>query len=331
MKINLYKTQENKVYDITEMVSTVEWSGDVQAAARTADITVANAPYDPAMTGLPAASLGDFIGLEEGGELFYGRVYGREKLSENGTVTWNCIDPLQHLLKSTARYNFKRTTAEAITAQVCADFQFPVGPLAATGIMIPSMICDSSTIYDIIMGAYTKAYKQNGKLYQCMMKDRVLTVVEKGIMLGGGFLLSEDLNITQSSFTESTESIVNKVKVYNEKGKQIGEVQEADSAAQYGVFQDIYEQEKGVDPMTGAKALLIGPEQTLTIDAIGDLNCIAGRGVTVQDSATGMSGLYWIKSDKHTFENGIHTMSVELTFKNMMDEKEAKAEEEKKK
>lgn len=330
MKINLYKTLENKIYDITEMVSTVEWSGDLRAAARTADISVLNAPYDPTMAGLPSASLGDFIGIEEEGELFYGRVYGREKLSENGTVTWNCIDPLQHLLKSTARYNFKNTTAEAITAQVCADFQFPVGALAATGIVIPSMICDNDTIYDIIMAAYTRAYRQNGKRYQCLMKERVLTVIEKGILLGGGFMLAEDMNITQSSFTESTESIVNKVKVYNEKGKQIGEVQDTDSAAQYGVFQEIYEQEKGVDPTAGAKALLIGPEQTLTVDAIGDLNCIAGRGVTVQDTATGMSGLYWIRSDKHTFQNGIHTMSLELDFQNMMDEKESETEEEKK-
>lgn len=329
MKINLYKAQENTIYDITEMISMVEWGGDIQSAARTADITVMNAPYDPTFWAMPTASLGDFIGIESEKEIFYGRVYGREKLSENGTVTWNCIDPLQHLLKSTVRYNFKKKTAEAITAQVCADFQFPVGSLAETGIVIPSMICDNSTIYDIIMGAYTKSYKKNGKLYQCLMKDRVLTVIEKGITLGGGFILSEDLNITKSSYTESTESIVNKVKVYNEKGKQIGEVKDDASVAQYGVFQTVYEQEKGIDPTAGAKTLIVGPEQSLSIEVIGDMNCIAGRGVTVKDSATGASGLYWIKSDKHTFQNGIHTMTLELDFKNLMDEKEFEAEKEK--
>lgn len=323
MKINLYKVQEGAVYDVTEMVSEAEWGGDIHGAARTADLTVVNAPYDPAMGQLPQVALGDFVGIVlDGDEIFYGRVYGREKTSEYGTVTWNCIELLQQLLKSTAKYNFKNTTAEAIAAQVCADFQFPVSSLAATGVVIPTMICNGDTLYDIIMGAYTKAYRLNGKRYQCLMQGRALAVAEKGQMVAGGFVLAEDGNITSSSYTESTESIVNKVKVYDAKGAQVGEVADSASQALYGTFQAVYEAEEGVDPAAGANALLTGPEQSLTVEAVGDIHCIAGRGVTVRDSASGMVGLYWIKSDKHTFREGVHTMSLELDFQNMMDEKE---------
>lgn len=329
MTVNLCKIDNGNFYDVTEMVVSIDWKGDIHAAARTADIAVINAPYDAMMKILPVAVPGDFVNLVQGEEIFYGRIYGIEKTSENGTITWNCIDSLQYLLKSSAKYNFKNTTAEAITAQVCADFQFPVGFLAATGVIIPSMLCDgSSTIYDIIMGAYTKAYKLNGKLYQCLMQNRALTVIEKGILLDGGFVLSEDINITKSTYTESTDSIINKVKIYNQDGVQVGEVIDDPSASRYGVFQSTYDVEDGINPNTGATALFKGPVQSLQIEAIGDLNCIAGRGVTVKDTATGMTGLYWIKSDSHSFKDGVHTMSLELDFKNLMDEKEAQEETE---
>ncbi len=323
MKIELYKIGEGKIYDVTQMVESLDWAGDINAVARTMDITVANAPYDRNLKDLPAIALGDPVAVTMEKEIFYGRCYGREKTSEHGAVTWNCIDLLQHLLKSTARYSFRNTTAEAVATQVCADIQFPVGTLAATGIVIPVMLCDKGmTIYDIIMSAYTKAHKQNGKLYQCLMEDRKLTVVEKGILVAGGYVLAEDVNITRSSYTESTEAIIDKVKIYNEKGQQVGEISDAGLQGIYGTFQATYDVEKGVDPATGARALMTGPEQSLTIEAIGDINCIAGRGVTLKDTATGMSGLYWIKSDKHTFKDGVHTMELELDFKNLMDEKE---------
>ena len=43
---------------------------------------------------------------------------------------------------------------------------------------------------------------------------------------------------------------------------------------------------------------------------------------------TGLSGKYWISSDKHTWENGSYTMELELTFDSIMNEVEASTEEE---
>ena len=56
---------------------------------------------------------------------------------------------------------------------------------------------------------------------------------------------------------------------------------------------------------------------------MGNLQCIAGNGVEVYDQTTGLSGLFWIDNDSHTWENGIHMMSLELNFQNVMDYKES--------
>ena len=154
------------VYDITEAVGSVRWGGSVWQAARTAEITIPNAPDDENILkfGL-AISPGDTITLyEDEQRIFEGEVQTAEKLSQYGTVTYSCMDRLSHLLRSTAVYNFENTTAEDITRKVCADFEIEIGQIAASKATIKKMIVDGSTIYDSIMQAYTKASRQTGVL-----------------------------------------------------------------------------------------------------------------------------------------------------------------------
>lgn len=191
------------------------------------------------------------------------------------------------------------------------------------------MIIDGSSIYDIIMMAYTKAAKQTGEKYICRMNGTKLTVEKKGIVVQN-FTLAEEYNLTNTRYEESIESMVNLVKIYDENEKQIGEVKNEDWVRQYGIYQQVYKKEKGVNETMAAGSMLQGIEKKVTIDGInGDMGCIAGNGVKVRDKATGLIGLFWIESDTHTWENGVHTMNLELNFENIMDGKEYEETEEK--
>ena len=80
-----------------------------------------------------------------------------------------------------------------------------------------------------------------------------------------------------------------------------------------------------VDAVTAATAKLkTTPTQTIKISAVGDINCISCYYVAVTDGATGLSGRYWIASDKHTWSNGIHKMDLILKFEAVMSEVETK-------
>lgn len=310
--------------DITEAVGTVSWGGSVSQAARTAEITVLNAPDDSNIEKLNLnIGAGDAIKLYENNEnIFMGVVQTAEKLSQNGTVTYSCMDLLSHLLKSTGVYNFKNTTAEDITRKVCADFAIETGDIAASKAPIKKLIIDGSTIYDIIMQAYTKASKQTGNLYICRMTGSKLSVEVKGTELES-FILAEEYNITNSTYQETIENMVNVVKIYNEKGEQIGEVKQDEWIQKYGIYQQIYKKEKGINEATAAKNMFVGIEKKVSLDGLnGVMNCIAGNAVEVQDKAAGLKGLFWIDADTHTWENGTHVMSLDLNFKNIMDQKE---------
>lgn len=330
MKINLIK-DTGVIYNITNAVSRIVWKGSASEAARSVDFDYINAPYDNTVN-LPSISTGDYISLEDSkeGEIFFGQIFGVEKSSQTGTITFTAYDMMKHLLESTGQYNFKNLTAEAIASQVCADIQVPIRHLHPTGVNIASMICDKMKMYDIVMAAYTKAHKITGDKYFAMIYKRGLGVYKTEWAVKG-FTLSENSNIYASSISERMDDIKNKVLIFDDKGKQIGEIKDDGSVKKFGIFQEIYTQEEGIDPTTGAKNLLkVKPTQAIKISAIGDINCLSCYFVQVKDTATGLSGKYWIASDSHTFENGTHKMELELKFDSLMDTKDIKEETEKK-
>lgn len=330
MVIKLIK-DTGTIYDISNACSRIIWKGSASEASRSVDFDYINAPYDKTVN-LPAIATGDYISLEDTkeGEIFFGQIFGVEKSSQTGTITFTAYDMMKHLLESTGQYNFKNLTAEAIASQVCADIQVPIRHLHPTGVNIASMICDKMKMYDIVMAAYTKAHKITGDKYFAMIYKRGLGVYKTEWAVKG-FTLSENSNIYASSISERMDDIKNKVLIFDDKGKQVGEVKDDGSIKKFGIFQEIYSKEEGIDPTTGAKNLLkVKPTQAIKISAIGDINCLSCYFVEVKDTATGLSGKYWISSDSHTFENGAHKMELELRFDSLMDTKDIKEETEKK-
>ena len=143
-------------------------------AARTAELSVINAPYDKNIKKLKLKiAPGDLIQLyEKDKQIFLGEVISKEKKGETGTVSYSCMDLMNHLLRSSGVYNFTDTTAEAIAKKLCMDFQIRTGSIAQTKTPIRKMIFDGCSVYDMVMMAYTKAAKQTGEEI-CLLYGRI--------------------------------------------------------------------------------------------------------------------------------------------------------------
>ncbi len=317
--------------DITEFIPSVTWSGSVGQASRQLEVSVLYSPLDKNIPDINI-KLGDRLLLyEENNLLINAMVYTRERVSEQGTVTYIGYDDLKRLCDSQGVYSFKNTTPEKITKAVCSDLSISTGNIVETKVPITKLIIDSEeSFYKIIMKAYTKAYKSNGKKYMPIMVNRKLSMIEKGEIIED-FTLNDEVNITGSSYSESLDSMINKVKIYDEKGKQIGEVKNAGQITDYGIFQGTYTKEAGVNSTTAATNLLNGISQEASIEALGNVQCISGFGIRIKDSLTGLTGRFWIDADSHTWQDGIYTMSLDLAFKNLMDTEEDTEEASKKK
>lgn len=317
MKVQ-WVNHKNKIEDITNYISSVTWTGSATQASRSLQISVLYSPLDKNIKDLDI-KMGDRLILYEDGKLLINAmVYSRERVSEQGTITYSGYDEFNRLLKSNGSYNFKNTTPGKIANKICNDLQIETGEIEEPNVPIPKLLIESDNYYNILMKAYTKAYKSLGVKYMPLMYNKKLYIKKKGELIKD-FILKDDVNITSSSYSESIDSIINKVKIYKENGKQAGEVNNENSINLYGIFQDIYSVEEGVNPITIAKNMLVGEEKTASLEALGHTSCISGFGVRIKDSITGLVGVFWIENDCHTWSNGAYTMSLDLAFKNVMD------------
>lgn len=314
MKI-IYKEQ-----DISEYVASMTWSGSRSEVARKLELKVINAPTDDNITP-PTLELAEYIYLfdDNGAELFRGFITDREASSESGEITYTAYDLLFYALKSTATYNFSGKTAEAIAKMVCEDVEIPIGSLASTGIS-QKLIVQNVSIYEIIMQAYTQAHQQNGVSYRVTAKAGALNVEEMG-KVTCTINLSDETNINTSKYTETIGNMVNKVRIYDGEGNQVGVVQN-DEDLKYGIFQQTYTKEEGKNPTTTAKSMFKGIEKTFDLTCTNYNECVTGSGVEIRDISTGLSGLVWIDADSHTWQNGVASMSLTVTLKYIMDTKD---------
>lgn len=325
MKISLTKIKTSSPIDITQTVRKITWSGSIEEIARTLSIDMLNAPYDPILRKLPRPGIGDRLSLidDTDTERFSGKISAADRASAQGTLTYTATDDGQYLQRNSASYSFSKTTAEQIARKVLGEFGVPVGNLAKTGVMIRSLVCKDKSLYDIIMAAYTQAHRIDGKNYMLTTQDGKVCVVEMGAVIAG-FTVSDEVNITDSKYSESSEDIVNTIVIVDSKGKKVGTVSDAESIATYGRYQQIMTQTKGKNATLEAKNKIKAsktPSQSESITLISDnLDIQAGRAITVQDTATKLKGLYWIQSDSHEVENGISKITLELDFKKIMSE-----------
>lgn len=314
---------------ITGYVTSVTWAGSAKQAARTVVFSVAYSPNDKNVKTL-GIKLGDKIVFYPGypddkKTKFVGIITQRERKSEMGELQYTATDGMMHLLRSSGTYRFANKTPEKIAQMVCRDVKVKTGSIAKTKMPIAKIFFQERPYYEIIMAAYTKAYRKNKKKYIAQMNGDKLEVIQKGKVIPN-FHIRQGERITESSYTEDLDSMVNRVYIYDSNNNKIGSVSNSNWIKKYGIFQNAIsvDSENG---KTEAKAELQGINKTANLTMIGDYRCISGLGVIIEDSRTGLKGKFWIENDSHEWNGGVYTTTLELAFKNVMDIQEEDEEQ----
>ena len=299
--------------DVTNMISTIKWSGSTSQIARVLELEFLYPLHDHYAPKI-YPNIGDEMYLydDTGEELFRGRVFYNERFGEQGTIQITCYDDAIRLSKSKGTYNFKGKTAEAITRTVCNDLGIEVGYLAATGIP-QKMLCSNMNMYEIIKEAYVAVSKQNGKRYSIRMRQGKLCIEQVGSEVID-YALRADTNIIESSYSENAEGVVNKVKIYDENEQYLGVVQNEEAINLVGVFQEVYAKEEDKQANAVASSMLQGTTKEAIVTAIGNTSCISGKMIRIEDSLTKLVGSFYIESDEHQWSNGQYITNINLLY-----------------
>lgn len=310
------------VRDITQLIRDITWQGNISKVPREWGATLALDKRDSAS--LPDLSEGCQITMQVDGKPIYTGVLHSvttDSQSVLGDIT--SMDRGWYLAQNEGWYRFDGTPAEEIAATVCGDFGIPVGKLAATGAKVKRKF-PGVTLLQIIGTAYTMAGADNGKRYLMRFSgDGALDVIEKPEVA------SLEIRVTQAvTITWDISKLQNAVKIVTDTGAEVTVVSDAESVKRNGTLQHIIQQSSGQDSQAEAEAWIKdhGLQQTLTVEVPGDIRLITGEAVLLRDTGSGVSGLFWIDSDTHTWKNGLHKTKLKLNFQNIVNEMSAGSE-----
>lgn len=317
----------HKEKDISALVKRIIWSGSRLQVARK---LVFDYVQDDRDLNIPVIVINNgetiFAYDEDNNLVFRGNVFEVEKNRQNSNIKIVAFDNLFILSKSKTTRKFTNMTAEDITNSICKELGIKVGNLIKTNTPV-SFIADRKSGYQIIMMAYTEASKKTGKKYHPMMSNDQLDIIEKGTLIEN-YVADSTKNMTESSYKESIQNIVNQIMITDEQGNVAGYKRKDDLIAKYSMIQDVYKTDPNKDTNIEIEALFKDVERSGNIKLIGDYRVKSSYSIEIKDSLN--AGKFWVKSDTHTFENGNHIMQLELEFENMMNEEKVQTANNKK-
>lgn len=325
MKVELI-TQTKKM-EITQLVSSINWSGGSGQAPRKLELSVLHSKNDFYLPKIEVEN-GNMIRLidDAGKEVFQGYIFFKENTSSSEELTFTAYDGLVYLVKSKTSKTFKEMTPGNIMKAVCKDYSINTGLIKDINTSI-SLIALDKTPYEIILLAYNNAIakkvedktEQKSKedsgdsiyetsKYFLRMENGKLNMYEKGSITVDKTLYSE-YDITGSAYSEDIEDMINYVLITDEYGDKIGEEKNTEWISKYGRLQNIAKDAEE------AKKMITGVKKSGNIDAIGNIQCISGNKVKILDKTSGIIGLFVIESDSHSWSNGQYSIKLTLDYK----------------
>lgn len=305
--------------DFAQLVQTMSWSGSVRQTARELSATLA-VPRDGSVTP-PALREGAYLTLRRAGEtVFTGPLLTATTSSQDSLVDLSALDRGRFLAGNEGWYSFSGVTPETAAAAIARDYGIPVGALASAGVSVsrkfPGVALDK-----ILRTLYSLAGEQNGKRYLVRFTgDGALEVVEKPA--GASLSIVSTMSVTN---TWDITNLQNSVAIRTQEGALVRRVEDGASVALNGRLEHVITQRDGEDAGKEAQAWLAdhGLQQNLTVETLGDPRLITGGAVLLKDTGSGVSGLFWIDSDTHTWKNGQYYCKLTLNFRNLVDDTRA--------
>lgn len=317
-KIQLLVVKNKKTIDMTNLVQAVRWSGRKGSSARTITVTMIDDDgYRHARSGIDVADGNQCVFLVDGKERFRGILMNQNQ-GDKKQLKFKAYDNGIYLANNKDTFVYKNKTADQVFSDVCSRFGIPTGEVAKCSYKIPELTKSKTTGQDAVLDALSLDYKatgtrhfissDKGKLSLLQRKDQVISFVVDG-----------DANLYGYSYTKSIESIKTRVKMISKEGTTLAEKSNSALEQKIGIFQEIQQPDESLtkaqvkDLVGSVLDTLDDPEETLTLNILGDPDVISGKAILVKIPHLGISRAYYVDSDDHTFEDNMHTMSLTLT------------------
>lgn len=324
VRIFIFKQADKQLVNCSNMVESVEWSGDEKTHSRKLDATIINTDNLNKRTRLLNYKVGDIIFLFYGFKEYFRGAILSINIDGSGKEQIVSHDNLIYLAKSQDTVLYKNINTLDIVKKQLEAVKLPIEKLDNIPYKVGKLLCEGTSRSEIIDRAFEEATLHTGQKYKLSSRYGKVTLTTRKNAAKSTISI-EDL--ISSSKSLSIENMANQVKVtkgsLDSDSNNFVTITESDpkNVSLYGQFQHVVtaEEEATKDEMRKiAKQYLIENNvvsEEINIETIGYIHCTTGNKIIVKDNLTALSSEYYISSDSHTFSGGTHTMSLQLSRK----------------
>ena len=315
--------------DITDYVIRAVWSGDAEQAARKLELEVAyNSPLKDAafqnldlrLGGNIEAFYTDDYGQQA--QIFSGRIFYRKRATDTYSFSIIAYDNMIYLAKSKVQMVFNNVSVSDAIKRVCADIGVQTAENNPQLNTVVSFIADGKSCTEVINMLLEKVRADTGLRYNAVSIGGKVTLVQAGTLIED-YIATDITDVVKSEHSESYTGMINRVKMVDEHGGLVQTLSAGEYIAEYGVLQEIYKMQppkdgESVDNIKAAEALLKFVENESQLEALGNVQCITGYAIMVQEEQ--LTGKFLITADMHSFENNVYKMTLTLEYMPETDE-----------
>lgn len=254
--------------------------------------------------------------------LFKGYVFRRTDLSGD-TVEITAYDQLRYFSNRDTFY-FSGKTVSEIVKIVCDDYKLKTGDIVRTGYIIPFLVCDKRTVWDIFFEALKLNEEQEGRKLIVFDNFGEIALKDTAELSSDVFFSNADGSMHEYSIkTDIDEKTYNRIKLVKHdritKEYITQTVLDGDTTDKWGVLQylDVIEDEmNSAQAMDLAKKLLKEKNRlnrNIIVTDFGNTAIRAGVSMRVKLKNNSLEGMFFVRQCVHIFENEAHTMKIELS------------------
>lgn len=310
--------------DLSPYTVKMNWQGSLEQAGRRIDFTMAYTKKDNAWPNQDIA-LGDTVELDKVDDatgkitkLFIGKVFMQSRASESYTMDYVAYDSMIYLTKSHMTAKYDNATIRDVIKNVCTTLSVEAGKLESKDLDAKvSFVADDMAGTDIIKKALETAYANSKYTYHIYMAiepdtgKNTLEVVRADTVIEN-YTATDTVDIETAKHSSSIEDMVNQVAVVDDSGNVTGYIKNADDIQKYGLLQAVYKFDEKQNTEQSARLLLHKVSEHSELKAIGNIQCIAGYAIAIQEEQ--INGIFLISSDQHEFSDNEHHMTLTLTY-----------------
>lgn len=329
-KVILQKNSGLQSYDITPIITGgYSWDYDLSIKSDI-NFSIIVAPDMTRFFPKNPVEIGDVVLLYKDGTEIIRGVVTTEDINGRDVIQYKAMDYGWYLSQSKTIYQFNNIQADKAITKIMND----CGMLIDN---IPTMRTTISSIYvqqtpaEIISNIIQLEEQQTGAHYSAEMRQgRIYIVPTNDTIITGSFVLADNvapidvmdnpLGISRSRSIEDMRNRINVIIIEDNGSYEItSSIQDANSISKYGLLEetvkiDVADISKSRQVANILLQRLNRISETITLDLMGDIDFKAGRLLQIDDYITGVNGTFLITGVKHTVNNQVHTMSVELSL-----------------